>query len=232
MMPSRSILEALDCVADYELQNAVRQLMQLIEPAARFCAYQLERQGASVPGGDALTALGDEDAPLSLAALKVVRGGCCCLCLCNGCVVCAHAMDAFEGLLLLGYAHRLQQSTAEKNSTQRIQNPTNNVHTHATHHPPPPTQAGLKNATLTPSSSGAPTAATASLTWRGTVYPAYRDKVLERVSATSQARAALDACMDADDAVDARVAAYDALIRAYHHLVIVIHKELQSATST
>lgn len=92
-------------------------------------------------------------------------------------------------------------------------------------------QSGLKGATLASTTSGAP-AATASLSWRGTVYPAYRDNVLERLNAASQARAALDACMDSDDAVDARVACYDTLIRAYHNLVIVIHKELQSATRT
>lgn len=72
LQPScRNILEALDRVGDYELQNAVRQLVQLIEPAARFCAYQLERQGAAVPNADALTALGDEDAALPWASLQV-----------------------------------------------------------------------------------------------------------------------------------------------------------------
>lgn len=91
------------------------------------------------------------------------------------------------------------------------------------------TQASLKGAKLASTATSDPVA-TASLSWRGTVYPAYRDNVLERVNAASQARAALDACMDADDAVDARVACYDALIHAYRHLVIVIHKELQSAT--
>lgn len=187
----RSILEALDRVGDYELQNAVRQLVQLIEPSARFCAYQLERQGAAVPSDDALAALGDQDATVTLAALQVGKQG---------------ARHVWCQLL-----HARHTATVPLVAA--------------------PAQAGLKGAKLAPTSSSAP-AATASVTWRGTIYPAYRDNVLERVQAASQARAALDACMDSEDAVDARVVCYDALIRAYHHLVIVIHKELQSATRT
>ncbi len=118
----RTLLEALDKVGDYELQGAVRQLLQQVEPAERFCAYQLERQGEGLPAGPALVALGDAEAAVPL---KELQAG------------------------LMGV------KVVSSGGSQ-----------------------GAPGAGAQGGSDGAPSV---GLTWRGSVYPAYRDKVVQAI---------------------------------------------------
>lgn len=68
---AKRLLEELCRVGDFALQKAARQLLEQVEPAMRFCAYQLERQGAPAPGPDALCRLGDGETTATLEQLQV-----------------------------------------------------------------------------------------------------------------------------------------------------------------